>query len=89
MITVTKLTGSPFVVNPDLLVKAEKTPDTVLTFIDGSKQIVRETPEQLSELIVQYRARVAAATVRMTESSLTGNTTAATVTELNSRRGEH
>lgn len=90
MIFVTRLNGQRFAVNPDLLLKAETAPDTVLHMIDGSRFIVHESMDEISELIAQYRARVAAATIQMTEASpLAGNSAAATVTELrNIQRGD-
>ena len=60
MIPLTRLNGNPFVVNPDLLERAEATPDTVVTFVDGSRIVVLESIEALTELIVVFRARVAA-----------------------------
>jgi flagellar protein FlbD len=54
------LNGNTFVVNPDLLERAEATPDTVVTFVDGSRIVVLESIEELTELIVGFRARVAA-----------------------------
>ncbi len=60
MIPLTRLNGNIFVVNPDLLERAESTPDTVVTFVDGSRIVVLESIEELTELIVVFRARVAA-----------------------------
>jgi flagellar protein FlbD len=66
MIVVTRLNGPKFAVNPDLLQRVEATPDTILTLIDGTKYIVEESLEQVIQLVVQYRARVVAATVELT-----------------------
>jgi flagellar protein FlbD len=63
MIVVTRLNGPRFAVNPDLLQRIESTPDTILTLIDGTKYIVAESMEQITELVVEYRARVVAATL--------------------------
>ena len=60
MIPLTRLNGNTFVVNPDLLERAEATPDTVVTLVDGSRIVVLESIEALTELIVVFRARVAA-----------------------------
>ena len=35
MIIVTRLNGPPFALNPDLIERADATPDTVLTLVDG------------------------------------------------------
>lgn len=65
MIVVTRLNGPRFAVNPDLLQRVESTPDTILTLIDGTKYIVAESMEQVTELVVDYRARVVAATLAL------------------------
>ncbi len=60
MIRLTRLNGSVFSLNPDLIHRAEETPDTVLTLIDGSRYVVVEGLDQLVDLVVGYRARVVA-----------------------------
>ncbi len=61
MIIVTRLNGPAFAVNPDLIERAESTPDTVLTLVDGTKYVVAESLERLIMLIRDYRASVIAA----------------------------
>ncbi len=61
MIIVTRLNGPAFAVNPDLIERAESTPDTVLTLVDGTKYVVAEPLECLITLIRDYRASVIAA----------------------------
>ena len=58
MIMLTRLNGPPFAVNPDLIERAEATPDTVLTLCDGHKLLVSETVEELIALVREYRAQV-------------------------------
>ena len=53
MIEITHLDGSLAVVNLDLIERIERTPDTLIVFANGTKLIVRETPEELVD-----RARV-------------------------------
>ncbi len=53
MIMLSRLNGLPFALNPDLLERAEATPDTVLTLCDGNKLVIRESVE---ELVVRVRA---------------------------------
>lgn len=55
MIELSRLNGLEVVVNPDLIRFIEKTPDTILTFVDGEKLLVREQPEEIVEKIVRYR----------------------------------
>lgn len=67
MIAVTSLTGDVRVVNVDLIVTIEQTPDTVITLINGDKLIVRERPDEIVDLSIAYRRRAsvsAAALIR-------------------------
>lgn len=58
MIEVTRLNGTPMVLNSDLIKIAEASPDTMLTLVNGEKLIVRETCEEVSERVLAYRARL-------------------------------
>ncbi|HEY3438361.1 MAG TPA: flagellar FlbD family protein [Actinotalea sp.] len=82
MIVVTRLNGPKFAVNPDLLQRVESTPDTILSLIDGTKYIVAESMEEVTALVVEYRARVVAATMALADGAC--DSTMAAVTELRS-----
>ena len=58
MIMLSRLNGLPFALNPDLLERAEATPDTVLTLCDGNKLVVRESVEELVARVRDYRASI-------------------------------
>jgi flagellar protein FlbD len=58
MIPLTRLNDQVFVVNSDLIKFIEQAPDTVLSLTTGEKILVRETSEEIVELIVQFRRRV-------------------------------
>jgi flagellar protein FlbD len=58
MIELTRLNGSPIVLNSDLIKIAEASPDTTLTLVNGEKLIVRETCEEVTERVLVYRARL-------------------------------
>lgn len=58
MIVVTRLNGSGFAVNPDLVERIQETPDTTLIMVDGAKYIVRESMAEVIERIAAYRARI-------------------------------
>lgn len=58
MIELTRLNGQRFRVNCDLIKSAESSPDTVLTLVTGEKMVVVESPEQIGEAVVGYRAEV-------------------------------
>ena|SRR5271165_2585926 len=64
MIELTRLNGNPMVVNSDLIKTAEASPDTMLTLITGEKLIVRESCEEVTESVLNYRARLLAAVAR-------------------------
>jgi flagellar protein FlbD len=61
MITVTRLDRVRFAVNPDLIERAQAAPDTTLHMVDGHVFVIAESLDDLTDLIVAYRARVLAA----------------------------
>ncbi len=65
MLLLTRLNGPVFALNPDLIERAEATPDTVVTLVNGSRYIVRETLDELAHLVREYRAQTAAAAYRV------------------------
>ena len=60
MITLTRLTGAQFALNPDLVERVDCTPDTVITLVDGTKYLVAETLHDVTNLVLEYRARIVA-----------------------------
>ena len=60
MILLSRLGGPAFALNPDLIERAETTPDTVVTLVGGNKYVIRESLSELIELIVRNRAEVIA-----------------------------
>ena len=58
MIMLNRLNGQAFALNPDLLERAEATPDTVLTLCDGAKILVAETVSEVIERVRDYRVSV-------------------------------
>jgi flagellar protein FlbD len=72
MILLTRLGGGlPIALNPDLIERAEPTPDTVLTLVDGHKLVISESVPELVELIRQWRASIAAAAFALSHARLT------------------
>ena len=65
MITLTRLNGPPLALNCDLIERAEATPDTVLTLVDGTKYVVRESVEEVVERVREFRASVIALANRL------------------------
>ncbi len=58
MIELTKLNGTPMMLNSDLIKTVEASPDTMLTLIHGEKLIVRESTGEVVERVLAYRARL-------------------------------
>ncbi len=58
MIKLTRLNNHLVAINPDHIGWADATPDTTLALIGGEKILVRESLDELMELIVEYRRRV-------------------------------
>jgi len=60
MIELTRLNGTPIILNSDLIKTAEASPDTMLTLITGEKLIVREDTAEVMERVLAYRSRLLA-----------------------------
>ena len=60
MIVVTRLNGPQVALNCDLIERVEATPDTVLTLVDGTKYIVRDSVEEIVTKVREFRASVVA-----------------------------
>ena len=55
MIEVTKLNGLKTLVNPDLIETVESNPDTTISFTTGRKIIVKESRQEVNNLVKSYR----------------------------------
>ncbi len=55
MIEVTKINGAKVLINPDLMELVEETPDTVIAFTTGRKIIVKESRQEVKNLVKLYR----------------------------------
>jgi flagellar protein FlbD len=58
MIPVTTLGGARVVVNVDLITRIEQTPDTLLSFVNGEKLAVCETPADVVARAVRYKGAI-------------------------------
>jgi uncharacterized protein YlzI (FlbEa/FlbD family) len=65
LILLSRLGGPDFALNPDLIERAEATPDTVVTLVGGNKYVVRQTIDELIELICLDRAQIIAAAEKL------------------------
>ena len=55
MIDVTKLNDSVITINSDLIETVEETPDTVITLTTGKKIIVKESRQNVKNLVKLFR----------------------------------
>lgn len=60
MIRVTTMDGRQIVINSDLIETIQATPDTVITFIDGKKLLVKDSVDEVINRVVEFRHRVLA-----------------------------
>src|SRR6267378_4512747 len=58
MIFLTRLGGSEVVINTDLIVTVECTPDTVIALTTGDRIMVKESVEEVVERAAAFRHRV-------------------------------
>lgn len=77
MISLTRLNGIPFAINPDLIERIQETPDTILFMADGTSVIVRESQSKVIDKIADYRAKVLALAFRYSEKAAPPSKTAA------------
>jgi flagellar protein FlbD len=54
MIQATRLSGSPLLINALLIESIETTPDTVITLVTDRKIVVRESADELTQLVREY-----------------------------------
>jgi len=57
VIQLTRINGTKFHLNPDLIRTVEGTPDTVITLIDNTKFLVKDSPQEIAERFIEYRRK--------------------------------
>lgn len=57
MIKVRRLNGKEFVVNSDLILYVEETPDTVITLTTGHKIVVTDTIDEIIDKTIDFRTK--------------------------------
>ncbi|HPU63355.1 MAG TPA: flagellar FlbD family protein [Mobilitalea sp.] len=55
MIEVTRLNGNKMTVNAELIERVEELPDTVITLTTGNKIIVKESRQEIKNLVILYK----------------------------------
>lgn len=58
MIELTKLNGSKFVLNGELIESLEETPDTVISTTTGKKIVVAESAEEIVKRVIEYKRKI-------------------------------
>jgi len=63
VILVTRLNGSRFYLNAELILVVESTPDTIITLTTNTKVVVREPAEKVVEQIIAYQRKIRSQTL--------------------------
>ena len=58
MIDITKMNGTVLTVNENLIETIEETPDTVITLTTGKKIIVKESRQEVKNLVKLYKREI-------------------------------
>lgn len=58
MIEVTKLNDTKLLINAELIETVEETPDTVISFTTGRKIIVKESRQEIKNLVELYKRSI-------------------------------
>lgn len=58
MVELTRMNGTVFTVNAELIEMVEETPDTVITLTTGKKIIVKESRQEVRNLVILYKKEI-------------------------------
>lgn len=58
MIEVTRLNEKKLLINAELIERVEESPDTMITLTSGSKLIVKESRQDIRNLVVSYKKEI-------------------------------
>ncbi|MBR0487467.1 MAG: flagellar FlbD family protein [Treponema sp.] len=58
MISVTRLDGKKYWINPHMIESMEKNPDLTITFLSGKKVVVKDDVDKLIQRIISYRKQL-------------------------------
>jgi flagellar protein FlbD len=64
MIEVERINGGKIAVNPDLIKYIESRPDTIVVFTDGERMILKTSPADIINLIIEYRRKLGLPEIR-------------------------
>lgn len=58
MIHLTRLNGTPFVLNAEVIREIEATPDTIITLTTGEKIVVGESVDAVTSAVIDYKRTI-------------------------------
>lgn len=58
MIVVHRLNGTEFVLNDHHIETLEANPDTVITLVNEKKYVVKESPAEITSMIIAYQRQI-------------------------------
>ncbi len=58
MIEVTRLNGKMLTINAEMIERVEESPDTVITLTNGNKLIVKESRQEIKNLVILYKKEI-------------------------------
>lgn len=58
MIELTRLNNSQIMINCDLIETVEENPDTVITLTTGKKFVVKESRQDIRDLVISYKQKI-------------------------------
>ena len=58
MISVTRLDGKTYWLNPHMIESMEQTPDLTISLLSGKKVVIRDRPEEVIQKIIAYRREI-------------------------------
>ena len=58
MIEVTRLNDKKLIINAELIERIEESPDTIITLTSGSKIIVKESRQEVKNLVILYKKEI-------------------------------
>jgi flagellar protein FlbD len=66
MISLTRLNGTTYYLNADLIMTVEGTPDTVIALTNNTIFIVKDRPAEVIEKIIEYQQKKHSTVLRVT-----------------------
>ncbi len=58
MISVTRLDGKKYWINPHMIESMEETPDLTISLLSGKKVVVKDSFQEIIEKIISYRRQL-------------------------------